>query len=43
MIFSFMEGDWPVSSAQVVLSKILLLALPIMILVSLLILFFFLF
>lgn len=41
MFFSFMEKDWPVSSTHSVFPKILLLALPFMILVTFLILYFF--
>ena len=43
VIFSFMLDTWPSSSAHIVFQKVLLFAFPIMVLVTLLILFFFLF
>jgi hypothetical protein len=43
VIFSFMLNTWPSSSAHIVFQKVLLFAFPIMVLVTLLILFFFLF
>ena len=42
IIFSFMESEWPTSSTDSVFPKILLFALPIMIIVTCLMLFFFL-
>jgi hypothetical protein len=42
IVFSFMESEWPVSSPDPVFPKILLFALPIMLIVTLLMLFFFL-
>ena len=41
IIFSFMSRDWPVPSPHYVFSKIIFIALPLMVLVTLLILYFF--